>query len=444
MKKILIQLQIAAMLLFSVLIGCGKEPVSASSFNPEVRESVAVVTVYIDYPDYGYGENLCSGTGFFVGEEGKDPEYLVTNHHVIEDFLYYGAGDYAEVTQTDGSTLVIKAKVRVYFDSDSYVEAYVEDYNETKDLALLRLAEATDERKPIALCSPTDDMIGSTIYCVGYPGLSDNAYVDAITSWGKKDASVTTGTISRFVTTSGKGVKSIQTDAVIQHGNSGGPMVNGNGSVIGVNTYGIDIDGESNNYAVSIEEVIPMLNNNNVAYFMEKDSNVFSKLTENKPLVIGIAVGVVVFLVGIVIIIAVGSKKKTNAQPQAAAQSVNPTPVQTPVQPVPQKKRGMVRSMSTQHNGVSFAVDERGILIGRDAANCKIAYREGTPGISSRHCSVTFNPDTEEFLVTDLRSTYGTFLMNGQRLEPNVPYHLKSGESFYVGESANVLRVEVG
>jgi hypothetical protein len=33
--------------------------------------------------------------------------------------------------------------------------------------------------------------------------------------------------------------------------------------------------------------------------------------------------------------------------------------------------------------------------------------------------------------------------MNGQKLEANVPYHLRAGESFYVGESANVLKVEV-
>ena len=72
------------------------------------------------------------------------------------------------------------------------------------------------------------------------------------------------------------------------------------------------------------------------------------------------------------------------------------------------------------------------------------AFREGTPGVSKRHCSVSWNPDTGEFLVTDLNSSYGTYLLNGQRLEPNIPYHLKAGESFYVGENTNVLRVEVG
>jgi pSer/pThr/pTyr-binding forkhead associated (FHA) protein len=83
-------------------------------------------------------------------------------------------------------------------------------------------------------------------------------------------------------------------------------------------------------------------------------------------------------------------------------------------------------------------------MIGRDTINCAIVFREGTAGVSGRHCSVSWNEQADEFILTDLRSTYGTFLMNGQRLQPNIPYHLKPGESFYVGENINVLRVEVG
>ena len=104
----------------------------------------------------------------------------------------------------------------------------------------------------------------------------------------------------------------------------------------------------------------------------------------------------------------------------------------------------MVRSMAVQHNGASFAIGATPLMIGRDAANCNIVYREGTAGVSGRHCTVEWKPETGEFYVTDLKSTYGTFLMNGQRLQPNVPYRLKAGESFCVGDQANVITVEVG
>ena len=50
---------------------------------------------------------------------------------------------------------------------------------------------------------------------------------------------------------------------------------------------------------------------------------------------------------------------------------------------------------------------------------------------------------TNDFIITDLRSTYGTILMNGTKLAPNAPYRLHSGDSFCVGDKANVVKVEL-
>ena len=47
-------------------------------------------------------------------------------------------------------------------------------YDEIKDLAVLKLGAATSSVLPSLPCSPTDDMVGSTIYAVGYPGLAEN------------------------------------------------------------------------------------------------------------------------------------------------------------------------------------------------------------------------------------------------------------------------------
>lgn len=222
-------------------------------------------------------------------------------------------------------------------------------------------------------------------------------------------------------------------------------MVNGSGSVIGVNTLYINAEAETNYYAVSIDEVIPMLKTNGVDYVTESDMKKFN-LMSNKPLLIGIIVVVAVVFIAVVVIVA-SKGKKSKSQPPAAepadnAGAAQPVLPQTPL-PMVQPKTAMIRSLSAQHNGMSYPVGTAPILIGRDASNCTIAYREGTPGVSGRHCSVGWNPDTEEFLITDLRSTYGTFLINGQKLEPNVPYRCRAGESFYVGDKANALRVEV-
>lgn len=436
---------LAALLLFNVIQGIWSIPVQASGFKTEVRESVVVVGTILSVAQSEYEELVGWGTGFFIGDPNEDVQYLITNHHVIEDYLLNGKGEYIETQLADGSYIMIKLKIRVYFDSKDYEEAYVLDYDETKDIALLRLARETDERKALPICSPTDDMIGSTIYCVGYPGLSQNDIIDPTSNWGKTDVSVTTGTVSRFVTTSGTGVQRIQTDATIQHGNSGGPMVNGNGSVIGVNTMGVSSNSEINYYAVSIDEVVSMLKVNGITYVTENDMKK-SNLPDKKVL-IGIGVAAVVLIAAVVILAVVGKKnKKSGAAPAQMPPQADavPTPAQ-PVapQPVPPAKKAMVRSMSAQHNGASYPIGTTPILVGRDAANCTIVYREGTPGVSGRHCSISWDPNTEEFLITDLRSTYGTFLMNGQRLQPNVPYRCRAGESICVGEQSNVLRVEV-
>lgn len=443
---------LTALLLFNVIQGIWGIQAQASGFKAEVRESVVVVGTVLSVAQSDYEELVGWGTGFFIGDPKEDVQYLITNHHVVEDYLLNGRGEYIETQLADGSYIMVKLKIRVYFDSKDYEEAYVIDYNETKDIALLRLARETDERKALPICSPKDDMIGSTIYCVGYPGLSQNEIIDPTSSWGKTDVSVTTGTVSRFVTTSGTGVQRIQTDAAIQQGNSGGPMVNGNGSVIGVNTMYIYSESEINYYAVSIDEVVSMLKANGITYVTEDDVKK-SKLSVDPKILIVIGAVAAVLIVAVVILAVVGKKKKKSEAASAAASGAGSTapaqmPLQTnavpiPAQPVPPARKAMVRSMSAQHNGASYPIGTTPILVGRDAANCTIVYREGTPGVSGRHCSISWDPNTEEFLITDLRSTYGTFLMNGQRLQPNVPYRCRAGESIYVGEATNVLRVEV-
>ena len=107
------------------------------------------------------------------------------------------------------------------------------------------------------------------------------------------------------------------------------------------------------------------------------------------------------------------------------------------------EKKAMLKAMTAQHGGMVFALHDTPLLIGRDPANCKIVFKEGTEGISGKHCSISYDAAGGEFVLTDLRSTYGTFLASGQKLNANVPYRLKPGENFYVGDKANSFRVEI-
>ena len=69
------------------------------------------------------------------------------------------------------------------------------------------------------------------------------------------------------------------------------------------------------------------------------------------------------------------------------------------------------------------------MTIGRDNTQCAIVYKEGTPGVSRIHCSVSYDASTGMFSLTDLGATYGTYLINGQKLKENTPALLCSGDS---------------
>lgn len=527
MRKKIITFCMVFLLCFGILGSMAQyEVLAAGKGVNEVRESVVVVTVNAVYEDggeqfWGYG------TGFFVDDMGEDVQYLVTNHHVVEAFLECGKGE-RQVAETeklkDGTMrwirggipvldtnsgklagyLTGKVKIRVYFDGGDYDEAYVVDYDEVKDIALLRLNSPTGKRKALTLKSPEESMTGVDVYAVGYPGTSDNIITDSASQWEINDASITKGTLSRLLTTSGTGVRKIQTDAVIQHGNSGGPMITEDGAVIGINTQSVSTASnineestwldimtsiETNYYAVSIDEVIPMLKMHDVKYKTELEETVQAEETgvseeaasteESKVLeepdlsteeeaetkevinqnpssqpeekqspvmmMIIVAAAVIVVLV-IVMIFVLKSKKSSAGNLQSAAEAYHYPPDDDVTRGISQEMaRGipLVRSLSAQHNGAVYQLNGRQILIGRDVASCTVVFQKGTPGVSGRHCSLSYDESTGEFILTDLKSTYGTFLMNGQKLEAGMSCRLKPGDQFYMGSNANLLRVEV-
>lgn len=393
-------------------------PAHASEFKEEALESIVFIqeSVYLDDTYVGSWR----GTGFFVGQNGVDPQYLVTNYHVIENYIYVGGGEQDN-----------KSRLYVAFSQNDIEEAYVVEYNDKMDLAVLRLAKATSKRKP--LCISTDFHVGSQVYAVGFPKLAD-VTINSTSSFSIEDASVTNGMINRLITESGTGRRLIQMDATIYGGNSGGPLVDANGYVIGVNTLSSSVS-ENMNYAISVEELIPILDRNNILYDptpSEPESTTGEDPTtpvpvpeprrEISPVVIAAIIIILIAAIAVVAFLAIKGKKAHPAQSK-----------QTPV----------IYSVSPEHGGRKVAVDGRQIQLGRDPASCQIAFREGTPGVSRHHCQISWDMSRGEFILTDMKSTYGTYLNNGQKLNPGVSYYLRPGDSFYLGDRANEIRTEL-
>lgn len=438
-----------------VLVCALAEPARADepNFDPATRESVAVVNTCLDMD--GGEISFGWGSGFFVGTPGEDPTYLVTNHHVIEDYITFGEGELNRY-RISGRVYTGRSKIRVYYDSETFDEAYIVECSSAKDVAILKLDKPTSLRKPIPLTVPDDSSVGSTVYAVGYPGLSENLFAGATTSWGISDVTVTRGAVSRILTTAGTGQNLVQTDCEFKHGNSGGPLVNANGEAIGINTKSVSEGGAITYYSVNISEAITLLNRNNVTYAAggaaqngddsaqtdtsgegdgtdtSGDSGQTNNTTESNEedhtgLIIGIAIAAAA-VVAILLAVLLLKKKK------AAVSPASPPAFGATSSPNTASAAGGVEWRLQCQSGVfagrRFSINGQ-VRIGRDPGGNDLVYPDGTPGISGRHCVVKLSGG--QLTLTDLGSSYGTFLAGGQKLVPNRSVALHMGDRFCLG-----------
>lgn len=189
----------------------------------KVYDSVVVI--------FAYQKNATSGgTGFVYKVEGNKA-YILTNAHVIAD---------AE-------------KVKVKFTNNNIYDVEIVGFDKYSDIGVL----AIDKDKIISVAeigSSNNARLGDTLFTVGSPVDADNY------SW-----TVTRGILSgknRLVEVNASNydyddwvIRVIQTDAAINSGNSGGPIANSNGQVVGItnmklSTYGV----EGMSFAIPIED----------------------------------------------------------------------------------------------------------------------------------------------------------------------------------------------
>lgn len=147
-----------------------------------------------------------TGTGIIMTQDG----YIITNAHVIND-TEYGYG--------------LASSVSVLLSDKTEYEATIKGYDEDTDIAVLKV-DATG--LTAAEFGNSDDLqVGELVIAIGNP-LGFELF-----------GSVTCGIVSalnREITINDKNMSLIQTDAAINSGNSGGPLVNSYGQVIGINS----------------------------------------------------------------------------------------------------------------------------------------------------------------------------------------------------------------
>ena len=199
------------------------------------REAPGVVTVISEFVGAA-PEELDSdgarglGSGFVVSGSGE----VVTNAHVV--------------SSGEGRRLRRARGVFVEFSDGNQVPARIVGTDANSDVALLKISPAGLTLRPLPLGSSADLTVGAPVAAIGSPfGEPQSLSVGVISATNRTIDSLTNFAIS----------DAIQTDAAINRGNSGGPLVNRSGEVVGINSQirSTGGGGEGVGFAVPVDTV---------------------------------------------------------------------------------------------------------------------------------------------------------------------------------------------
>lgn len=97
-----------------------------------------------------------------------------------------------------------------------------------------------------------------------------------------------------------------------------------------------------------------------------------------------------------------------------------------------------IRGMGGPMDGQIFLLSST-LRIGRNPQN-EVVFSGNTPGISGNHCQLSY--EHGRVVLRDLQSTYGTYMGNNVKLEPQISYNLQNGDTFTLAENAQTFRLE--
>jgi 2-alkenal reductase len=190
------------------------KPLVGNGFDPRriyTSRSPGVVTIYAIYGSDSATAQQAQGSGFVVSPTG----YILTNSHVITNA---GEGD-SRVSAAD--------RLFVEFQDRDRLPAKVVGWDIYDDVGLIKVDPAGHGLDPVPLGDSARVNVGEPVAAIGSPFGNVNSLSVGVVSATERSISSLTSRYSL--------VDAIQTDAPINHGNSGGPLFDARGRVIGIN-----------------------------------------------------------------------------------------------------------------------------------------------------------------------------------------------------------------
>ena len=196
--------------------GEAAQPLDGNGFDASEiyrKRASGVVTIYALFGGENAVGAAAQGSGFVVSEDG----YVLTNSHVITTA---GEGEPTEAPEAAGT-------VYVQFRDGERVPAEVVGWDVYDDVGLLKVDPDDHPVSPVPLGDSADIVVGEPVAAIGSPFGQESSLSVGVVSATERSINSLTSTYNL--------VDAIQTDAPINRGNSGGPMFDARGQVIGIN-----------------------------------------------------------------------------------------------------------------------------------------------------------------------------------------------------------------
>jgi S1-C subfamily serine protease len=205
-------------------------PIPGTGFDPQrifAQRSPGVVTIFAYFGDpSSQTTEISQGSGFVISPKG----YVLTNSHVITN-----AGE--------GTHVNAAAHLYVEFSDGDRAEARIVGWDLYDDVGLIKLSSTEHKLTPVPLGESASVQVGEPVAAIGSPLGNENSLAVGVVSAIHR--SIDAITVQQY-----KVVDAIQTDAPITHGNSGGPLLDARGRVVGINAQIRSQNGNGNDSGV--------------------------------------------------------------------------------------------------------------------------------------------------------------------------------------------------
>lgn len=479
------------------MLACTMLSTVAFAANQAVNDAkLGVLQVNLMYTDDANNNvHLKSGTGFLINDNTVLTNFHVTNlikdvdpdrDEVLWAMEYFGKTE-AEIKS--------RLSVTVTISRDVTLPASVLTESNEMDFSALRLSSSLQGKTPLKIRDTQNPVQqADDVYAIGFP--ETTAILQSVNTYTSADATITQGIVNKI----GVGLNLhsyanttfIQTSCNLDNGNSGGPMVDENGYVVGICQGAVESDVTDYYYAVEISQVLEVLDALGVPYepgivgstpvvTEPEPEPTETQPTEPEPtetqptvpeptetlppppdpgldtkmILIIAAVAVAVIVLIVVVVVAGGKKKKAPAPVPAPA----PRPV-TPVAPnggfapvvptYPTQDAGettvlgggagetTVLSRNTVNGGTlirkrtgeSISINTDKFVIGRERKSVNYCISDNT-SVSRNHITLTVRSGVT--FLTDMNAANGTFV-NGVKVPPRQEIALKNGDKITLAD----------